>query len=627
MGFNSKNWNDTTITTSDLNRIEKGIKDSHDTLDLLGEEVSALQLRQISNQSDLKTLLKNTPTLAATLNEIENLLNKDNKVLETIRDINQLVTKQELDARLFGWIKITDIKQDGNSIYDGDSIINIKSNPVDTVLNINSNNAISNKAVTKALNNLNIIENIPTKLADLSQDSLHQTVTASEKSKWNSILETLDNIILTETDPTVPDWAKQKTKPYYDYSEIINTPAIPTKYSDLQADITYLKTAPVTTVNNKQGDVIIYGTDIKLAENNTSNITNAITNTNTRIDNLTTTVNGKADTSAIPTKTSQLTNDSNFATTSQIPDTSGFVPNTRTINSKALSSNITLNNKDVGALPDYTITISHQSAGNPRIVKFVSVNYASKATCFKMGAMTCHDNGVSYQFLTDMLIAVTTSGVVTANIYKFAQTSIGNVDGVARYTGDVFYVNDTTNKIVDFYILCGQWSVSQFTPVTKVGSTTIAYVTQYSGNANYYSSGDKVWVNGCGTTYARLSDIPTKTSQLTNDSGFINKDVNNLTNYLPFTGGTIKGTSGDTPFTVQSASQSTYIGFKNSGGSTLGYLGVNNNKRPVFYDSKDKELALKSDIPTNYVTTDTKQTITGEKTFTGTVRINGTIII
>ena len=64
MGFNSKNWNNTTLTTSDLNRIEKGIKDSHDTLDLLGEEVSALQLRQISNQSDIKTLLKDTPTLA-----------------------------------------------------------------------------------------------------------------------------------------------------------------------------------------------------------------------------------------------------------------------------------------------------------------------------------------------------------------------------------------------------------------------------------------------------------------------------------------------------------------------------------------------------------------------------------
>ena len=491
MGFNSKNWNSTTLTTSDLNRIEKGIKDSHDTLDLLGEEVSALQLRQISNQSDIKTLLKDTPTLAATLNEIENLLNKDNKVLETIRDINQLVTKKELDARLFGWIKITDIKQDGNSIYDGDSIINIKSKPIDTSLDINSNNAISNKAVTKALNNLNLTGNIPTKLADLSQDSLHQTVTASEKSKWNSILETLDNIILTETDPTVPDWAKQKTKPYYDYAEIINTPAIPTN-----ADFT------LAGLKEKSYNSL---TDKPIIPTKTSQLTND---------------SNFATISQIPTKTSQLTNDSNYATTSQIPDTSGFVPNTRTINSKALSSNISLNNKDVGALPDYTINISHQTAGNPRIVKFVSVNYASKATCFKMGAMTCHNNGSSYQFLTDMLIAVTTSGVVTANIYKFAQSSIGNVDGIARYTGDVFYVNDTTNKIVDFYILCGQYSESQFTPVTKVGSTTIAYVTQYSGNANYYSSGDKTWVNGCGTTYTRLSD---------------------LSNYLPLSGGTLTG--------------------------------------------------------------------------------------
>ena len=208
---------------------------------------------------------------------------------------------------------------------------------------------------------------------------------------------------------------------------------------------------------------------------------------------------------------------SGLATTT---DLANYVPTSRTVNGKALSSNISLGNKDVGALPDYTLTITHQSAGNPRMVKFASVNYSSKATCFKMAAMTCHDNGVSYQFLTDMLISVTTAGKVTANIYKFAQSSIGSVDGVARYTGDVFYVNDTTNKIVDFYILCGQWSASQFTPVTKVGSTTIANVTQYSGSATYYSSGTKEWASGCGTTYARSNEIPTKTSELENDSNF-----------------------------------------------------------------------------------------------------------
>ena len=283
-----------------------------------------------------------------------------------------------------------------------------------------------------------------------------------------------------------------------------------------------------------------------------------------------------------------------------------YVPITRTINSKALSSDISLNNKDVGALPDYTITISHQSAGNPRMVKFVSVNYASAATCFKMGAMTCHDNGVSYQFLTDMLIAVTTGGEVTANIYKFAQTSIGNVDGVARYTGDVFYVNDTTNKIVDFYILCGQWSVSQFTPVTKVGSTTIAYVTQYSGDANYYSSGDKVWVNGCGTTYARLSDIPTtyiKTASVTGTTLTLTDKAGTTTT---FSGGVYKGTCStqtgttsiikivDCPGFILEKGAIIDVTFTNSNGGMV-KLNVNNTgEKNVVY----KEIGLTSDYNT-----------------------------
>ncbi len=40
----------------------------------------------------------------------------------------------------------------------------------------------------------------------------------------------------TETDPTVPSWAKQSTKPTYAYSEITGTPTIPTKTSDLTND-------------------------------------------------------------------------------------------------------------------------------------------------------------------------------------------------------------------------------------------------------------------------------------------------------------------------------------------------------------------------------------------------------
>ena len=50
----------------------------------------------------------------------------------------------------------------------------------------------------------------------------------------NSATNTTVNVV--ETDPTVPSWAKQPTKPTYSYSEITNKPTIPTKTSDLTND-------------------------------------------------------------------------------------------------------------------------------------------------------------------------------------------------------------------------------------------------------------------------------------------------------------------------------------------------------------------------------------------------------
>ena len=447
---------------------------------------------------------------------------------------------------------------------------------------------MSQKATTDELNKKANSSDIPTQLSQLNEDETHRVVTDTEKNAWNGKQDKLTNSEFKQLDLDTPVDIWQATKADggvglisqdSDTSLSVMNGLISAVTGNGETGFTADKASGSSFLLGGGSSLAIAKNSIKFDDKNVLTEDSIVQSTGTATDKvmsqktITDELNKKANSSdiptqlsqlsedethrvvtdtekgiwngksdfngdynsltnkpTIPTKTSELTNDSDFATTSQIPDTSGFVPNTRTINSKALSSNISLSNKDVGALPDYTINISHQTAGNPRIVKFVSVNYASAATCFKMGAMTCHDNGSSYQFLTDMLIAVTTSGVVTANIYKFAQSSIGSVDGVARYTGDVFYVNDTTNKIVDFYILCGQYSSSQFTPITKVGSTTIAYVTQYSGTATYYSSGTKTWANGCGTTYARLSDIPTKTSQLTNDSDFATvSDIPNVT--------------------------------------------------------------------------------------------------
>lgn len=118
----------------------------------------------------------------------------------------------------------------------------------------------------------------------------------------------------------------------------------------------------------------------------------------------------------------------------------------------------------------------------------------------------------------------------------------------------MFYVIDTTNKKVDFYILCGQYASSQFTRATKIGNTTIAYITQYTGTATYYSSGTKVWADGDSALYVRTGDL---------------KTIN--------------------------------------GNSLIG----------------SGDITITAPTPTNMVTTDTNQTISGVKTFTGGISVSG----
>lgn len=105
------------------------------------------------------------------------------------------------------------------------------------------------------------IAEVPNKLADLTDDATHRTVTDTEKAAWNEKVTQvpgkqlstndftdeyktkLDNIneggggIVTEEDPTVPAWAKNPTKPAYTAQEVgalpENTPLFSGDYNDL----------------------------------------------------------------------------------------------------------------------------------------------------------------------------------------------------------------------------------------------------------------------------------------------------------------------------------------------------------------------------------------------------------
>ena len=97
----------------------------------------------------------------------------------------------------------------------------------------------------------------------------------------------------TETDPTVPSWAKASTKPTYAYSEITGKPTLATvATSGSYTDLSNKPTIP--TVNNATLTIQKNGTSVGTFTANSS------TNTTANI--------------TVPTKTSDLTNDSGFIT-------------------------------------------------------------------------------------------------------------------------------------------------------------------------------------------------------------------------------------------------------------------------------------------------------------------------
>lgn len=100
-----------------------------------------------------------------------------------------------------------------------------------------TNGLVGKTELDKTNNKLSDLEN---KLANIEDKNREQDTTIAnlnndkaDKSKIPTKVSQLENDEkflkdYTETDPTVPEWAKAPTKPSYNYSEINNTPIIPT---------------------------------------------------------------------------------------------------------------------------------------------------------------------------------------------------------------------------------------------------------------------------------------------------------------------------------------------------------------------------------------------------------------
>lgn len=134
---------------------------------------------------------------------------------------------------------------------------------------------------------------VPTKTSELTNDSGFISSIPSEyvtDSELNTALSTKADTSSLSTVATSGS-----------YNDLLNKPTIPTKTSDLTNDSGYITSVPVNSVNGKTGTVVLNASDVGALASNTAYVSS---------------VNGTsgAVTINVPTKTSDLQNDSGFLT-------------------------------------------------------------------------------------------------------------------------------------------------------------------------------------------------------------------------------------------------------------------------------------------------------------------------
>jgi hypothetical protein len=277
------------------------------------QKIAEITIEQATENSELATkeFVKESVDsihIPSKVSELEN----DSKYLTTIPD--KYVTEEELTSKDYATKSEVDTKVDK---VKGKSLIS--DTEIERLSHINN---YDDTEIKETLKNKANLTDIPTKVSELDNDEGYLTS-------------------YTETDPTVPSWAKEETKPIYTKSEVgLSNVDNVRQYSE-----TNPPPYPVVSINNKTGKVSLSASDVKALPDNThipSTLAEMSDDTTHRVvtDSEKSTWNSKANISDIPTDVSQLNNDIGYLTS---------VPVTK-VNNKV--GDVTLSASDVKARPD-----------------------------------------------------------------------------------------------------------------------------------------------------------------------------------------------------------------------------------------------------------------------------------
>ena len=504
---------------------------------------------------------------------------------------------------------ITDAKIDGNNVVLGDKTItpytpsNPPTYPVDSV-NGKTGVVVLSAADVGALPNTTVI---PDKTSQLDNDSGY--ITNSALTGYAKKTE-----IPTKTSELTNDSGYITNTALEPYAKTVD---IPTKTSQLNNDSGYITAndVPVKSVDGATGDVVTNAvktttqtltdaqkqqarTNIGAGTSSFDGDYNSLTNKPTiptKTSQLTNdsgfitdaALTGYAKTTDIPTKTSQLDNDSNYITANEAPVTS--------VNSK--TGAVQLNASDVGALPDTTVIPSKTSQldNDSGFITDIPIASAIQLGGVKIGAgLSVTENGVlsatgggtadavEWNNVLDKPTTIAGYGITDAKIENGTIT-LGNqtitpltsapVTSVNTKTGDVVLgasdvgaistgnisqtLGVSTTKVPSEKAVSDALSSAGFGDMLKSTYDPTGSVATAGGIPDYVEANggkiDTIKVNG---TAQVISDktvnitVPTKTSDITNDSGYLTSvpvtSVNSKTGAVVLTANDVGALPADT---------------------------------------------------------------------------------
>ena len=237
----------------------------------------------------------------------------------------------------------------------------------------------------------------------------------------------------------------------------------------------------------------------------------------------------------IPTKTSDLVNDSGFISGEDVPlhetdptvpqwaksptkpsytaSEVGAVPTSRTVNGKALSTNITLNASDVGALPSSTVVPNRTSQltndsgfitgsqvpsneTDPTVPSWAKAPTKPTYTASEVGALP--NTGESILDGTNSILNLKSASATNSPILRFQRGTLTDNynDWQIQDRGGFLYFDQRGS-----------------------GSSAFSEMVHFDTSGNIYATGIKGYLDW--SYVSNKPTIPTQTSQLTNNSGFI----------------------------------------------------------------------------------------------------------